>query len=274
VVATALGLVRATHPLPAASVTALVGLVTAARGAGAVTTAWVVLSTLAGQASVGWSNDYLDRHRDRAAGRTDKPLVGGDVSPGAVLAGAVIAFPASAVLSLPVGLPEAGVMAVAVASAWGYNLGLKATVMSWVPYAVSFGLAPLYIWLATSAGDLAPPWLVAGTAVLGVSAHLLNVIPDLEGDRRTSVRGLPHHLGLKRSLFLACVLLAAVLMLILGAGGVSGGSLIAAAVAVVLIAVVALTGLRGWGRLGFRLGMAAAGAVVLAFLLSPSGPRW
>ena len=269
-----IGALRATHPLPAAAVTALVGLVTAARGADPATVGWVVASTAAGQGSVGWSNDYLDRHRDRAAGRTDKPLVGGEVSPRAVLVGAVVALPASALLSIPVGLPEAGVMAFAVASAWGYNLGLKATALSWVPYAVSFGLAPVYIWLATSAGDPPPPWLVAGTAALGVSAHLLNVIPDLEADRRTTVRGLPHRLGPKGSLFLACVLLAAAVVLVLAAGGVNGGSLTAAVAAGVLIAAVALTGLRGWGRLGFRLGMAAAGAVVLVFLLSPSGPRW
>ena len=32
-------------------------------------------------------------------------------------------------------------------------------------------------------------------ALLGVAAHFTNVVPDLEDDRRTGVRGLPHALG-------------------------------------------------------------------------------
>jgi 4-hydroxybenzoate polyprenyltransferase len=230
------------------------------------------LSTAAGQASVGWSNDYVDRERDAAVGRGDKPLVVGEVSPRAVLVGSVIALALSAALSLPLGLPEAAVMLVAVASAWGYNLGLKATPLSWLPYAVSFGLAPVYIWLATS-GKVPPVWLVAGTALLGVGAHLLNVIPDLEADRRTVVRGLPHRLGLTGSLLAACALLGSVLVLILTAAGVDGGSVIAATVASVLIAAVALSVFRGRTRLGFRLGIGAAGAIVVVFLLSPAGSR-
>ena len=48
----------------------------------------VALAVLAGQLSVGWSNDYLDRERDRAAGRTDKPVAAGELSPTLVRDGA------------------------------------------------------------------------------------------------------------------------------------------------------------------------------------------
>jgi 4-hydroxybenzoate polyprenyltransferase len=64
-----LGLVRATHPVPAASVTLIVGALMLALDAEAAALAWGVASTAAGQASVGWSNDYLDRNRDAATGR-------------------------------------------------------------------------------------------------------------------------------------------------------------------------------------------------------------
>jgi 4-hydroxybenzoate polyprenyltransferase len=252
-------------------VTALVGLVTAARGADASTVGWVVASTAAGQASVGWSNDYLDRHRDRAAGRIDKPLVAGEVSPCTVLIAAIVALPASAVLSIPIGIAEAGVMAAAVASAWAYNLGLKATVLSWLPYAVSFGLAPAYVWLAT--GDRPPVWVVAGGALLGVGAHLMNVIPDLEADRTGRVRGLPHRLGLRGSLLLAAAILTAALALVLVAGGIDPWSAAAAGMSAALIASMVLAGLAGRGRLGFRLTVAAAAAIVLTLLLSPAGLR-
>jgi 4-hydroxybenzoate polyprenyltransferase len=255
--------------LPAAAVTALVGLVTAARGADAATLGWVVTSTAAGQASVGWSNDYLDRERDSAAGRRGKPLVSGEVSPGTVLVLATVALSLSLALSLPLGIREAGGMLVAVGSAWAYNLGLKATALSWVPYAVSFGLAPVYIWLAT--GGIAPAWVVAGGALLGVAAHLLNVIPDLERDRAAGVRGLAHRLGLRGSLLLACLILAVALVLVLGAAGGGAWSVPAVFLAAVLIGAVAWSGLTGRTRLSFRLAVGAAGAIVLVLIASPVG---
>jgi 4-hydroxybenzoate polyprenyltransferase len=266
-----LGLLRATHPLPGAAVTALVGVVTAARGADAATVGWVVASTAVGQASVGWSNDYLDRERDRAAGRTEKPLVTEEVSPRSVLVAAAVGWPVSAALSVSVGLPESLIMLLAVGSAWAYNLGLKATPLSWLPYAVSFGLAPVYIWLAT--GDRPPTWIVATGALLGVGAHLLNVIPDLEADRVSAMQGLPQRLGLRGSLLLACVILVAALALVLSAAGADTSTPPAVAAAVALITAVAWAGLSGRGKLGFRLTIAAAGAIVLVLLVSPSGLR-
>ena len=269
----ALGLVRATHPLPALAVTTLVSAVAASRGARGATLALVILSTAAGQASVGWSNDYLDRDRDRAADRRDKPIVAGDVAERAVLLGALVAYPLSAALSVPLGVREAVVMTVAVGSAWLYNALFKSTVWSWVPYAVSFGLAPVYIWIATS-GVVPPSWLVLATALLGVAGHLLNVIPDLEADRATAVRGLPHRLGLRGSLLLACAVLVGVLALILSATAPPAtAQLVAAAVALALVGGIAWAGLRGSGRLGFRLTIVAAAAIVAVFLLAPAASQ-
>lgn len=264
-----IGLARALHPLPAFAVTALATAVTAALGAEAGTLALVAASTAAGQASVGWSNDYLDRRRDAAAGRTDKPIVAGDVSPAVVWPAALTAFAVCVALSFPLGLLETGVMAVAVASAWLYNVGLKSSTFSWLPYAVSFGLAPVYIWLA-AAGDLPPWWVAIGAGMLGVAAHLLNVIPDLEADAATTVRGLPHRLGLRSSLLVACVLFASVLTLVLVAGEGPGlPATLAAALAATLILGVAWSGLTGRGRLGFRLAVGVAAAIVAVLVLLP-----
>jgi 4-hydroxybenzoate polyprenyltransferase len=265
----ALGALRATHPLPAAAVTALIGLVTAARGAEAATLWWVIASTAAGQASVGWSNDYLDREGDAAAGRRQKPLVSGEVPPRTVLILAIVALPLSPALSLPLGIPEAATMLVAVGSAWAYNLGLKATSFSWIPYAMSFGLAPTYVWLATD--GIAPVWIVAAGALLGVAAHLLNVIPDLERDRAEGIRGLPHRMGLRGSLLLACLILAGALVLVLGAAGGGSWSLPAALLAAALIGAVAWSGLTRRTRLSFPLAIGAAGAIVLVLVASPFG---
>lgn len=265
------GLLRATHPLPAAAVTALVGVVTAARGADAFTLALVVASTGAGQASVGWSNDYLDRSRDARAGRVEKPLVAGAVRPAVVWRAALVAAPLSIVLSAAIGPVEAAVMAVAVGAAWAYNAGVKDTVASAVPYAVAFGLAPVYIWQATS-GGWPPGWVAAAAALLGTAAHLLNALPDLELDRAQGKTGLVHRLGPRPSLLIAGAVLSALLAVVLIADGapVGRGQGVAAALAAASIASVMWAGARGWARLAFRLTILAAAAIVATFLLSPA----
>jgi 4-hydroxybenzoate polyprenyltransferase len=266
-------LVAATHPVPGASVTALVAALLAARGAEGEVLAWATLSTAAGQASVGWSNDYLDRFEDDRVGRREKPLVARTIAPRVVARAAAVAFAAAVALSVPVGLGETAVMGAAVASAWSYNLGLKRTAGSWVPYAVSFGLLPVYVWLAT--GSVPPAWLVVGAAVLGVAGHLTNVLPDLEGDAVLGRRGLPNRLGPRRSLLAACALLGVGLVVVFVATGAwrdPSGTWVAAAVAAALIGAVLLGVPRGSPRAAFYLTIAAAAAIAAVLILSLPAP--
>jgi 4-hydroxybenzoate polyprenyltransferase len=266
-------LVMATHPLPALAVTVLVGSVVVARGTDLSTALMAIASTATGQASVGWSNDYLDRHRDAALGRQDKPLAVGAIRPRTVLVASTCALILCLLLSVPLGPRPVLVMGLAVGAAWAYNAGLKGTALSWLPYAVAFGLTPVYVWAVT--GEVPPAWVVAGTALLGVGGHLLNVVPDLDADRTTAVRGLPHRLGLRGSLIAAIALLASVLGLVLAAGRegrpLGAAQITTASVAALLILAVAWAVLRGRARLGFRLTLVAAAAIVGTFLLSPAG---
>jgi 4-hydroxybenzoate polyprenyltransferase len=267
-VATIRGLLRAAHAVPAASVTALVGGATLARGAEPVDVLLATASTAASQLSVGWSNDYLDLAEDRAAGRAEKPLVAGEIRARTVWLGAWAAALACLGLAVPLGIRAVAVMSVALAAAWAYNLGLKRTPLSWLPYGTAFGLAPVFVWLAADQG-LPPGWVAAVTAALGVSGHLTNVLPDLEVDRAVRARGLPHLLGPTRSLVLAAVLLAGALGLVLIAGGtVDPPAVGMASAGGLLILAVVVAGARGRTRLAFLLTMASAAAVVATFLLS------
>jgi 4-hydroxybenzoate polyprenyltransferase len=267
------GLFRATHPIPAVSVTLIVGALMLARGAEPGVLALGVASMGAGQASVGWSNDYFDRAMDAAAGREEKPIVAGAVSPGVVIVAAALALGVCVALALPLGGVATATITVAVSSAWLYNLALKRTLFSWFPYALSFGLVPVFVWLATP-GDRAPAgWIVGGASLLGVAGHLMNILPDLEIDQRSGQRGLPHRLGLRRSLILACLVLVSMLALILIAVRIwdrpTVGQLFCAFAAVVLIIWVARSGARGKLRLAFHLTIAAVAAILAVLLLAP-----
>ncbi|WP_240930405.1 UbiA family prenyltransferase [Isoptericola sp. BMS4] len=268
------GLVAATHPAPAAVVT-LFALALALRVSPTTGTAVLVTTAVgAGQLSVGWSNDWLDAARDRRVGRADKPTVTGAVAPGTLRAAALGALGACAVLSLATGLLPGLLHLAAVAGAWAYNAGLKATAWSWLPYAVSFGLLPAFV--LTAAGATVPPWVVAAAALLGVGAHVANVLPDLEDDRATGVRGLPHRLGRRASIVLAPVMLAAGCMVALlgptGPPGAGAGALAAAAGALAVGAGAAGV-LRPASRAPFALSMAVAAACVVQVVAAvpPSG---
>ena len=155
----------------------------------------VAAAFLSGQLATGWSNDWIDRDRDVRTGRADKPLVQRRVSPGALRTAAGAAAAACVPLSLALGRRAGLTHLVAVGSALSYNAGLKSGPLSWLPYAVSFGLVPDIVVRAAPGGGAAPGWAAGAGALLGVGAHLANALPDLEDDLATGVRGLPHRLG-------------------------------------------------------------------------------
>lgn len=259
---TARGLLGAAHPGPAVAVTVLAGLLAAVSDVSFGTGVLVVGAVLAGQLSIGWSNDLLDLHRDLAVGRADKPLTSGAVSVYTVRVACVVALVAAVVLSLACGLVPGLVALVVVAAGWVYNLGAKSTVLSWLPYAVAFGALPVFVHLAGAGqpGDLPPVWVPMAGALLGVGAHLVNVLPDLDDDAATGVRGLPHRLGARWTPPVAVlVLVAASATIVVGAARDGGaGSRVVPAVGLLLVAALALAALVSRGRAPFRAAMGIA----------------
>jgi 4-hydroxybenzoate polyprenyltransferase len=242
----AAALARASHLAPTLAVTAFAGAYAWGAGADAALATGVVLAVLTGQLSVGWSNDWIDAARDRAVGRTDKPVATGGLAVSTVRAAAITAAALCVVLSFLLGTAAGAVHVVAVASAWSYNLRLKSTVWSWVPYALSFGLLPSVVTLALEPAAFAPVTTTLAAALLGVGAHLANVLPDLEDDAATGVRGLPHRLGRRRTTLAAvALLLGATALVVLGAPGApSPGGLVALGVATALAASAAWVAAR------------------------------
>ncbi|MFE4599456.1 UbiA family prenyltransferase [Kitasatospora indigofera] len=222
---TVAGLVRACHPEPTAVVTALVTALAAASGLGPAGCLLVAGAVLTGQLSVGWCNDRVDHGRDMAAGRTDKPLVDGVLRPHVLTRAAGTALALCVPLSLAVG-PLAGLAHLTgVGAAWAYNLALKRTLLSWLPYAVGFGLLPAFVALGLPGRPWPPGWAVLGGALLGVGAHLTNVLPDIEADLAAGVRGLPQRLGGGPTRVLAALALgAAAMVLTVGPPGPPGAA--------------------------------------------------
>lgn len=252
-----LPLMRAAHLGPTLAVTLLVALLAAGRDLPARDAVLVTAAVLTGQLTIGWVNDLVDRRRDVAVGRRDKPLAQGDLSPATGEAALLVAALATVGLSFTVGWRSALVhLVLVVGSGQAYNLGLKATAWSWAPYAVAFGSLPAVVTLASTDPAWPPWWLVLAGSTLGVAAHFLNVLPDLADDAATGVRGLPHRLGETRSRVLATFLLvtATATALVGRDAGATRWTWVVAG----LVAVLALVSLRGRGATPFRAAIAIA----------------
>lgn len=256
-----------THPGPSIAVTA----VTVLLGVGVGLADWRLpllgLAMLLGQFSVGLSNDWLDAARDFLARRTDKPIAVGAIRIPVVRASAWITAAAALLLTLPLGWPALLAHAVFMASAWAYNLRLKRTALSVLPYVLSFGLLPSLVTLSLPQPAVAAWWAMATGALLGVAAHVANVLPDLGIDQLAGVRGLPHRIGARASgAVIAIALALAAVLLLVGAARAPLPLLGAGVLLAVVCGVVAIRGSAT--RLLFRLIIACALVDVTVLVIS------
>src|ERR1041384_4671079 len=134
----AVALLKSSHPEPGGAVTVAVTLLAVGVGHRGWGIAGGFAAVAATQLSVGWVNDWLDADRDRAAGRTDKPVAAGAVDRRTVGISGVIAALAVPLLGLPFGPLATLLITLVGVFALLYDWPLKFTVFSVLPYLVAF----------------------------------------------------------------------------------------------------------------------------------------
>jgi 4-hydroxybenzoate polyprenyltransferase len=175
----------------------------------------VAIAIFAGQLVIGWSNDLIDAPLDIAAQRANKPIVGKEMDPDLLRKSIVLAIFAALLLSLisPLGLIGTLIHFLGLLSATLYNLKLKSTILSPLPFIVSFGALPWAIYLPT--GNKPPLWLFIDFMLISVAFHFFNVLKDFQWDINQGVLGLPQRLGRNASLVTSISLvISAILVLI------------------------------------------------------------
>ncbi|GAA3822492.1 UbiA family prenyltransferase [Sphaerisporangium flaviroseum] len=262
-----LALIRASHPGPTVVVTAAGCALAVGVGRGGGGAVLVGAAVLAGQLSIGWSNDWIDRTRDRAIGRADKPLTGGSVAPRTVAVAAFTALALCVPLSLASGVLAGVVHLAAVACGWLYNLRLKAGPASPLPFALAFGLLPAFVTLGLPGRPWPEWWALLAGALLGMGAHFANVLPDLPDDLALGVRGLPQRLGPTRARLGAALLLVAASVVIALAPEDRGPVAVVGLGAVALVLAVSLPlARRSLRQAAFAVTVAVAAIDVTMFV--------
>ncbi|MCA1669502.1 MAG: UbiA family prenyltransferase [Thermomicrobia bacterium] len=198
------GYLRLIHPFPVAmnAVAAVAFAMLAARGwPGTRAIALIAAAIIGSQATVGIVNDLRDRDLDAVA-KPEKPLIAGRATvrgaAGVGLLTLAMALGAGAALGrvsllFVLGMTAAGLI---------YDLWLKRTALSFLPYIFGLPILPIWAWIAVRD---APPrlWLTYPLGVLvGFGLHLANALPDAERDRAGGIRGLVQVVGTRGALLL------------------------------------------------------------------------
>jgi 4-hydroxybenzoate polyprenyltransferase len=256
-------LFRCSHPEPVLAVTLIVTALALAARRGPAMSALMGAAVLAGQLFVGWTNDLRDADRDAADQRTDKPLATGQVKRSTAAAAAATAAALTVPLSLLTGLASGTAHLTAIAAATAYNLGLKRTPFSVLPYAIAFGLVPAFVTLGPPITHAPPLWATAAAALLGAGGHFTQTLPDLERERAKGVRGLPQLLGARNSALAGPALMAAAAACV-ALGPTRPNALLygGLAITVVLLASIAVAAASDRPTAAFRLTLITAAVVV------------
>jgi 4-hydroxybenzoate polyprenyltransferase len=175
----------------------------------------VAIAIFAGQLVVGWSNDFIDAPLDIAAQRTKKPIVSKEINPEQLKKSILVALVAALLLSLfsPLGLTGTLIHFLGILSATFYNLKLKSTILSPLPYIVAFGALPWAIYLPV--GNQPPLWLFIDFILIAVAFHFFNVLKDFQWDINQGVIGLPQRLGRTTSLIISISLVASAILVLI-----------------------------------------------------------
>ena len=172
----------------------------------------VAIAIFAGQLVVGWSNDFIDAPLDIAAHRTKKPIVSKEINPEQLKKSILVALFVALLLSLfsPLGLTGTLIHFLGILSATFYNFKLKPTILSPIPYIVSFGALPWAIYLP--AGNHPPLWLYLDFMLIAVAFHFFNVLKDFQWDIKQGIMGIPQRLGRNVSLIISISLVCSAVL--------------------------------------------------------------
>lgn len=222
-------LVRAAHPAQAVGTALALALAAALTGRPLAEVGLVGATVLVGQSVAGWADDLADRERD-ARQDPRKPLVRGTLEPGSLAFATLVAVLLLVPLAISAGPTAGTAYLVSVAVAVVGDRLLHARVLSFVPWAASFALLPVYLshggWGGQGTGQSPSPAMVALAALLGVCVHVLLALPGTAADHQEGERSLPlrlaQWLGATRAGWLAAGASALVVVALLYVGRADG----------------------------------------------------
>ena len=208
------GLLRLAHPLPTLLNAIIAAALTSTAGGSTTQSMLAAITMLGVHTSIGAMNDLLDQTSD--AGREEKPLVDGSVSPREARVMVVVA--ATAGLAAASALSSTSLVIAGAGATLGYlyNAGIKRTPISFLPFALGVALIPVFAW---SAAGVSLPAAIATLCLIalpgGSALALQNALADRELDQSVGANGAVVRLGHRRTILMIALLHGITYLLIL-----------------------------------------------------------
>jgi 4-hydroxybenzoate polyprenyltransferase len=230
------GWLRVSHPFPSVLDGLVVAAVALMAGAAALTAAAAGCAMTLLQLGIGTVNDVVDAPFD-AGLKPGKPIPAGLVPAPPARWLAVGLFGAGTLVGATITLRLVVLSIVVIGIGLAYDLRLKGTAWSWLPFAVGIPILPVYGWLAARSG-LEPLFGVLLPVAVGAGAALAigNALVDIRRDAAAGRSSIAIALGEGRAGAAVVGLLAAVW------GAATGSAWIAASPDVAAVAVAGLPG--------------------------------
>ena len=258
------------HPGPSVLVTAVLvaiaGLAAHALPDG-IRVLQLVGAMLPVQLCIGVINDVVDLSADAVA-KPYKPLVRGAVSRSTAVAVGVLLGLMGLASAATINLATLGFDALALGAGLSYDLGLRRTPLSWVPWWGGMAVLPLEGYASVGSIPSRLLTLVPLSGLIAIGLHFANALPDIEGDRLAGRRSLPVIVGRPRSLLAGPLALgtAALLAVVLAVPLGQAGPLFFSGAAVLALCVVAVVVTRA--RRPFPVLAVATALFAIAWLAS------
>lgn len=235
------GLVRLVHPFPSILDGLVSGAVAYLAGAAPIDAARLGLAMTALQFGIGATNDIVDAPRD-AGHKPGKPIASGLVSTPIAGLVAIAGFGVGLVLSSVSGAPTVALALVVILIGLAYDLRLKGTAWSWLPFAVGIPILPVFGWLGAT-GTLPPVFgiLVPVAVAAGAGLAIANALADIERDQAAGTASIATALGAGRAWAIQAGLIGVVAVAAVGSAAILGAS----AGRVVLVAVAGCVPVAG-----------------------------
>ncbi len=200
------------------------------------------------QLAIGAANDWADAPADEVA-QPGKPVPSGRVGRSTAARIALGAAATGLALASLAGLAPLALAAAGLSVGLAYDLRLKGTRWSWVPYVVGIPLLPVFSWVGASGSLPAPFALLVPIAMLaGAALAVANALSDLERDRAAGTETVATSLGFVLARRIGAALQGLVVAAAMGSAATLGGD--AAWVALVAVgSAIVLAGVAvGWNR--------------------------
>jgi 4-hydroxybenzoate polyprenyltransferase len=224
------------------------------------------------QLGIGTVNDLVDAPAD-AGRKPGKPIPAGLVAAGRARSLAIALFVVGIVLATSLSVAVAAVSVLVTGIGLAYDLRLKGTAWSWLPFAVGIPLLPVFGWLAAR-GSLPGFFavLVPTAVVAGAALAIGNALVDVDRDRAAGQTSVALALGEGRAPWVVVLLVGLVWLVAVGSSVLRG---VGPAVGVGLLGLPAvLAGLfarrpdPGRRERAWRTEAISIGAAAVAWLLA------